>query len=174
MATATTAIDETLRRLISYGDDANDMILNAAAGLADELLDQPFEMGRGTLRKTLIHILAGESVWLSRMSGHPETPWFDEKQPRSVADIRGELETVRTQRAAFLAGIAAADLQTSLPYRDSRGELFTAPLQDMLVQMCTHGIHHRAQAVNMLRRLGVAPPEVDLMVLLRQPTDETA
>ena len=34
------------------------------AGLSEAKLDQAFDMGLGTLRKTLKHIYDGESVWL--------------------------------------------------------------------------------------------------------------
>ena len=40
---------------------------------------------------------------------------------------------------------------------------------DMILQGLVHSIHHRAQAVNMLRQLGLGPPEVDYMTSVRLP-----
>jgi uncharacterized damage-inducible protein DinB len=33
-----------------------------------------------------------------------------------------------------------------------------------MVQVCSHGTHHRAQALNMLRRLGAPVSELDLIL----------
>ena len=37
----------------------------------------------------------------------------------------------------------------------------TLPLGDTMLQIGGHGTHHRAQAVNMLRRLGRTAPPLD-------------
>jgi uncharacterized damage-inducible protein DinB len=39
----------------------------------------------------------------------------------------------------------------------------------MLLQLCYHATHHRAQAVNILRRLGTQAPELDYMMRIREP-----
>jgi hypothetical protein len=39
-------------------------------------------------------------------------------------------------------------------YRDSKGSLFKATLNDMLIQNVMHSTHHRAQIVNAIRRVG--------------------
>ncbi|MGE3181248.1 MAG: DinB family protein [Phycisphaerae bacterium] len=161
--------DSTLTALISYSDRANAYLLEAALPLSDDQLDLGFEMGRGSLRRTLIHILAGEAVWLRRMQGDVETPWLDESRLQSVREITNELQTVAGARTTFLQRCTDADFERQMSYRDSRGGLFHTTLQEMLTQMCVHSIHHRAQAVNMLRRLGAKPPEVDYMVMVRRP-----
>jgi len=75
----------------------------------------------------------------------------------------------RRERDAFLAELSDAALQASVTYRDSKGSLFSASLGQMMVQMCVHSTHHRAQAVNMIRRAGGQTPEVDYMVWVRKP-----
>ena len=54
-------------------------------------------------------------------------------------------------------------------YLDSVAGYFNATLADMILQVLLHSIHHRAQAVNMLRQLGLGPPEVDYMTSVRLP-----
>jgi uncharacterized damage-inducible protein DinB len=39
----------------------------------------------------------------------------------------------------------------------------------MLLQGALHSKHHQAQAVNILRRLGAAWPELDYMMHVRKP-----
>ena len=156
-------------QLFRYNDATNDLILTAAEPLADDRLDERFNMGLGSLRRTLRHILAGEETWLARWRGQTETPWPDENILVPVGQLAARLAALRPDRDEFLKTRIDKDLATSIPYRDSRGTLFQATLSDMILQMFVHSAHHRAQAVNMLRRLGVQPPEVDLMVWARRP-----
>lgn len=162
----------TVRRLLSYSDWANRAVLDQAKGLTEAQLDKPFEIGRGTLRKLLLHIYAGEYVWLQRWQEHADTPWIDETEPASVASILERFEAAWTEREAFFEGLDPERLERPVRYRDSLGDYFQARLGDMLMQGIVHSVHHRAQAVNVLRRLGAAPPELDYMMWMRQPAPE--
>ena len=160
---------DSARTFFKYSDWANGQILSAAAKLDDAALDQPFEMGRGSLRLTLMHIHAGEHVWLQRWHGRTETPWPDEDERVAPAALADRFAETRAARDQFLAALKDADLARSIPYRDSKGGLFKATLADMLTQGILHSHHHRAQAVNMLRRAAGVEVELDYMMWVRQP-----
>ena len=164
---------ETIREFCTHGDWANDRLVSAAEGLSDEQLDRPIEMGRGDLRKTLLHIYAGEYVWLQRWIGNADQPWVAEGEPLPVAEIARLFKGMRADRDASLASLTDRDLNRTLGYLDTLEGRFTAPLGDMLLQGCSHSMHHRAQAANMLRRVGVKPPGLDYLLLrLLTPTIE--
>ncbi len=154
---------EMVRELFRYDDWANDRVLQAAAPLTDEQMDRPFEMGRGSLRRTLMHILCAEQVWVQRWQGHTETPWPDEGECVSVAAMGDRFREARGVREAFLRNLRDDALDRAIEYRDSFGGLFSAALGDMMLQLCNHSTHHRAQAVNMIRRVGGKAPELDYM-----------
>lgn len=160
---------DTIRGLLSYSDWANEQVLGASAELADDQLDQPFDMGPGLLRRTLIHIYNGEHVWLQRWQGKIETPWPSEDEKIGITDLRERLRRTWAEREQFLASLNAGQPSRNVIYRDSKGSLFSATLGDMMIQMCTHSTHHRAQAVNMLRRLTSKAPELDYMMWVRKP-----
>lgn len=160
---------ETIRTLLNYGDWANDRLLQTAGVLNDEQLDRPFDMGVGSLRKTLLHIYNGEYVWLQRWQGKTETKWPSEEEPVLISTLAERFRKNYADRDAFLAALMDADLARAVVYRDSKGSLFTAALGDMLMQGCVHSLHHRAQAVNMLRRVGADAPELDYMMRIRRP-----
>ena len=160
---------QPFRTIFDYGDRANEQIIAASCELSNDQLDQGFDMGRGTLRKTLIHILAGEHVWLLRWKGQADAPWLDEDAAMPVADIARDLRQTSVDRTAFLESIDDGDLNRTMRYLDTVAGYFTAILGDMIVQGLVHSIHHRAQAVNMLRRVGVEPPEIDYMTAVRTP-----
>lgn len=164
----------TIRDFLHYNDAMNDRILAAAVRVPSDGLDRPFEMGMGSLRRTLIHILAGESVWVRRWQGLHNTPWPDESVRHNPADIGREIAGVRAERDNFLRAQTPGTLAREITYRDSKGSYFSATLGDMMMQMCLHSTHHRAQAVNMLRQLGAEAPEVDYMMWLRKPAQAPA
>ena len=162
---------ETLSVFFRYNDWANDQILLSAGQVGDAKLDQPFDMGPGSLRRTLMHILITEDVWLKRSQGQRETPWPDEGQRILVAQMKERLDGTRRERDAFLAGLKDGDLPRPMVYRDSLGSLYSTTLGDMIFQVCTHSLHHRAQAVNMLRGVGCKPPELDYMYWMRRAVE---
>lgn len=163
---------ELVQRMFHYSEWANDRLLEAARALTDFALDRPFEIGVGSLRKTLLHLFNGEAVWLQRWQGRRETPWPDEMELASVDTITQRFRPVYAERDRFLRSLNDLDLASDVTYRDSKGSLYTANLADMLLQGFNHSTHHRAQAVNMLRHVGGAGLELDYMYSLRRPAGE--
>lgn len=159
----------TIRALLRYSDWANGQLVQTAATLRPELLDQTLDIGMGTLRRTLLHILAGESVWLARWRGERETPWPDEQERTDPAEIGRRMGDTSAVRDQFLSSMDVGSTGRMVAYRDSKGSLFSATLAEMMIQMCMHSTHHRSQAVNMIRRLGGKPPELDFMMWVRRP-----
>ncbi|HEY3245968.1 MAG TPA: DinB family protein [Phycisphaerae bacterium] len=164
----------TIRELLRYSDWANQQILSRAAAFADEQLDRAFEMGMGSLRRTLLHIHNGEHVWLERLSGRVETPWPSEDERASVGGIEERFRALWTRRDAHLVNLDNDSLSGEQTYRDSRGGLFRTTRGAMLLQMCTHSTHHRAQALNMLRHSGATLPKPGadyIFMRLERPSD---
>lgn len=155
--------------MLTYSDWANSEILNVSKRIGDEQMDQEFDMGRGSLRKTLLHILAGESVWLQRWQGRTETKWPDEEEKAPASEIMKRLAVNCSARSGFINGLKETDLAREVVYRDSKGSLFKATLADMILQGIIHSMHHRSQAVNMIRRLGGGLVELDYMTWVRRP-----
>jgi uncharacterized damage-inducible protein DinB len=164
----------TIREMLAYGDWADDRLLECASPLKDDQLDRVFPMGRGSLRKTLIHIFTGEFVWLQRWKGRVEHPWPSESEKIGPAELSERFAVMRRERDTFLDSLEAGALSREQTYRDSRGSLFTAALGRMLLQGCLHSHHHRAQAVNMLRQIGAEAPELDYMYHVREAADAAA
>ncbi len=161
-------MDPLILELFRYGDASDAHLLAAAAKLAEPQLDQGFDIGRGSLRRTLMHIWAGHDVWLSRWQGNVETPWPDEDEPVPLEALAQRFEATARSRRPFLAELKAADLARDVTYRDSKGSLFHATLGQMIVQGVVHAVHHRAQAANILRRLDAGLVELDYMTSVRR------
>ena len=160
---------EPFTLMFQYSDWADGRLLKAAASLSDDRLSASFDMGRGTLRKTLVHLWAGHDVWLARWQGKTDTPWPDEDKPVTIASLREQFLRTHRVRRDFIESLTSAELGRSLTYLDSLGGIFGATLGQMMIQGANHATHHRAQAVNMLRRVDAGLIELDYMMWVRTP-----
>jgi uncharacterized damage-inducible protein DinB len=158
----------TIRVMLEYTDWSNGKLLDGAAACTDEQLDHDLQIGPGTLRRILLHIYNGEMIWLKRWRGIVENPWPGEGEHIAIAELRGRFNINTRAREEWLATIKPADAARVQKYRDSKGNLFEATLGDMLLQGAMHTKHHQAQAVNALKRLGAAWPELDYMYRVRK------
>ena len=158
-----------LRRFYAYGDWATGRVLRAAEELTSEQLDQPFDIGAGTLRATLRHIRDAEQWWFENWTRGPSHTFPTAADRPALDKIRVEFEETAQRRNEFLAGLSGAEeLRRPVTGRPRPNVSRTFPLGVTMLQLCLHGTHHRAQAINMLRRLGRAIPGVDYIGFARE------
>lgn len=150
-----------LREFFSYTDWAREKTFDLAGGLSDELLDRPFEMGLGSIRATLYHIWAAEDIWFLRWTQSP-SPAFKQETGVPVEEIRSRARNTAEGRNAFLATLDEAKLAAPHAFTNIKGEKYSLPLAGQMQHVGNHGIHHRAQFVNMLRHVGAALPKPGL------------
>jgi len=128
-----------------------------------------FDVGPGSLHDTLTHIVGAMLRWADRIDGPPRAvrPSIEDSTQRTPSELLVLLEAAETDLAASAGRARQRGLETALdvtlggtPYRFTLGA--------MLTHVTTHGMHHRAQCLNMLRRLEVAGlsdalPELDVL-----------
>lgn len=155
---------KTLRALFVHGDWARDRLMAEASRLDDEALDRPFEMGKGSLRRTLEHLWRAERFWLDRWLGD-DRRIGDPEPGLTPAALRERFRATAAERGGLLGRLAEGDLPRRVDFPGGRGERREYALGAMMLHECNHGFHHRAQALNMLRHLGAEPPGVDYITM---------
>ncbi len=147
---------DTLDILLAHDAWATRQVLDACEGLAGEAWNRRFDIGPGSLHDTLTHVVAAMFRWADRIDGPPRPmrPSIEDGSARTPADLRALLSRAAADLAAAAANARGRGLGTEVdvtlggtPYRFTLGA--------MLTHVTTHGMHHRAQCLNMLRRLGV-------------------
>ena len=156
-----------IREYFEYGDWANGRMLEAMAGLSDESLDRTFDIGSGTLRRTMLHVRDAEQWWLGNWMHGPQQLFPPMEEGAALPEIRRRIAQTATDRRAYMQALSSEDLKRTIKAQPVAGVFRTLTLGESMLQLCTHGTHHRAQALNMLRRLGAKPPEIDYVVRLR-------
>jgi uncharacterized damage-inducible protein DinB len=166
--TTVSMIDDLYR----FNNWANGRVLGLCNGLTDEQLDQPRDMGFGSLRATIFHILAAEEIWLERWAGSPWRPFPFEPDGLSVNLIAERLNRVSERRKELIEQERASHWGRQVTYLDSKRVEGTRRLNDLLVHVANHSVHHRAQALHYLKQFGrTVPVGLDyLLYKLAYPT----
>ncbi len=140
--------------LYRYNSWANDRIVAICDGLADSQVDEPREMGFGSLRNTVFHILAVEEIWFERWTAVPWRKLPTEAGGLSIHEIGKRLERIAGERQALIDRERPDGWKRICQYKNSQGNSYSNRLDEMLLHVANHGIHHRAQALNYLKQFG--------------------
>lgn len=129
---------------------------------------QPFPFGLRTLRATMIEIALVEHFYGKRLREEPlpasdDYPISETRQP-TFADLERAWTALAQETRATLAGIKDWDRTvTRRIEQQDKIIVSTATKADVATQLLLHEVHHRAQAMAMLRQLGVEAQNLDYM-----------
>jgi len=143
-------------------------LLQAARGLSPEQLNQPFEMGPGSLLATLNHLYAAEFIWLEAIEGNPRA--MVPAKFLTVEALAQAWDALELRWQRLLGELSEQELDRPVAKVSSRSpdQPQSTRLSDVLLHLGTHAYYHTAQAVNMMRHLGVRPlPDTMLIVMSR-------
>jgi len=122
---------------------------------------------RRNLAETLTHVMTSEWYYVRRIRG-AEVPPYEEWPIREEASPPfADLEAAWTEQAprtrAALGEVRdwRADIEYLVIGDDGKALHVTSSAGGLFTQLVLHEVHHRAQALNMLRQLGVATQDLD-------------
>jgi uncharacterized damage-inducible protein DinB len=148
------AISNPLDILLEHDKWATKQILQACEELSPEQFARKFEIGPGSLQETLTHMMGAMQTWTDSLAGRPIGPRLDQTGVRlSVAQL---LPLAETTYSAFAAEARRLPLDHTIT-RARQGKEHTFTRGVVVTHVATHGMHHLAQCLNMLRHLGVSP-----------------
>lgn len=170
MSPAATALSHNpLTILLAHDHWSTRRVLEVCRELSTEQFHQRFDVGLGSLHEILTHVVGAMRRWADRLERRPVRAAID--NPPRNAGMPSEYRVRTPDQIIVLLDEAAAEL-ASLAARYERagageGGLATE-IEFMLdgvrvrstrgaglVHVTTHGSHHRAQCLNLLRRSGL-------------------
>jgi uncharacterized damage-inducible protein DinB len=164
-AQSCSAVD-VIRRLHEHRAWVNRQLLAAAETLSNDALRAPLQIGQGSVWKSLLHLLAAESVWLQALRGN-EQGLFDGDLPdklpgnqqgeggiRSLAELGSGWRELEARWQSYLAELSPGSLEEQVYKVSSNGQRRSTRRVDILLHVCTHAHYTAAQVMNMLRQLG--------------------
>jgi uncharacterized damage-inducible protein DinB len=152
-----------LLRLFDYGYWANEKLFEVVSRLTDEEFTRDVGGSYGSVRNTLVHVLSAEWGWLERCGGPPRGPKLQADAFPTFNALRERWEIVERQMRAFIATLSDADLARVIEFQFPGDDARALPLGALLQQGALHGIHHRGQVALLLRLLGHAPGNFDVL-----------
>jgi uncharacterized damage-inducible protein DinB len=160
---------ETIRTLYGYGAWANARIFDVAERLdnAELLADAN---GHGSIRDTLVHVVAAEWLYLERWQGRSPRDLWDPAAFPDVAAIRHRWTEVDGEMYRLIARLTDEELARPISYVNFQGETWTYPLWQILLHQVNHATQHRSEVALRLTELGHSPGWLDFLFYI----DETA
>lgn len=148
--------------------------------LDQEAYIREFPFAHRTLRATMIE-LATTELWLAmRLREDPmPRPFRWEQMPinEGIHDTFPKVEAAWRSQAlqtrATLTGITDWDnVVETVIYGTRRRRTLVATKRDIATQLLLHEVHHRAQAMAMLRHLGIAAQDLDYIYFVQDEHEE--
>lgn len=136
---------------------------------------RPFPFGLATLRATLLEIAQVEFFLTTRLAEAPVPPvaeWpFTEERLPAFADLEAAWRPQTERTETVLAETADWDRAVTCELRwPDRTTVLTATKADIAAQLLLHDVHHRAQAMAILKQLGVPAETLDYIQFVQQRT----
>jgi uncharacterized damage-inducible protein DinB len=152
-----------IRDLFEYHRWANRRLFDVAAALGEETCAR--EVGPHfsvpTLTRMFAHLYGADTVWLDRWTGAPAAvPPYPPLA--SMAEVRRSWDALEARQRAFVDGLADADLQRPVEYKNTQGQAFRAPLGVLLQHVANHATHHRSEIATMLTIVSGSPPDTGI------------
>ncbi len=146
-------IGDPVEILLAQNRWATRNLIETCRALPEDQFHRQFPMGRGSLHDTITHILGAMRGWGDMLAGREQRPRLEEDGRRTTDELLALLDELSDDLAASARAHANEGLVTGA--RGGREYTFTRG--GVLTHVTTHGMHHRAQCLNMLRQLGVEP-----------------
>jgi uncharacterized damage-inducible protein DinB len=157
---------ETLRQHLDYTAWASQRLLDGAAQLTPEELTRDFKTADKSVGETLVHIFAGDRIWLQRIHGNPQSV-FIEPEDRDFERLREAWPALHQRWKQWATPLTDQQALTNLSFRDMKGNPYEQPFWQIVLHVVNHGSHHRGMVSGFLRSMGHPPPPLDLIAFYR-------
>lgn len=159
-----------VRTMAAYNAEMNRRIYGAANNLTDDQRRQDRGAFFGSIHRTLVHLLWGDSQWMSRFDGW-DRPTVSIKQSGDMIADFAELRMKRVEADARIEDWARrvddAWLATDLVWFSGAAQReIRAPKGKLVTHFFNHQTHHRGQAHALLTAQGQDTGDTDLFLVV--------
>jgi uncharacterized damage-inducible protein DinB len=157
--------------LFDYNYWANNRILQTAADVAPEQLEQDVNLSHGSVLRTLVHAMSAEWVWRKRLQESVSPAGLlDPDNFTTLEVLRDRWDAEEKAMREFLNGLTDEAIHQKVSYKNLQGTAFTHTMWQLLVHVVNHGTQHRSEAAHFLTQFGHSPGDIDLSVYIRENT----
>lgn len=148
MVTRFVTATDPINIALAHNRWANRETAHASTSLTEAQFHQRFDMGLGTLHDTLVHIAEAMKGWTNLLAHRSYGP-----RPKSIKfDPPAIVSLLETAANELEANARIVPLDEVLTH-ERGGKVHSFTRGAILIHITTHGMHHRAQCLNMLRHI---------------------
>ena len=151
-----------LQNLYDYSYWANQRYLTVAGTLTEEQLFRKQGHSWDSVHALFVHMMSSERMWPARWRGEKGS-FLDPSDFPTVASIREYWVDVEKNMRGFIAQQTEESLLRDVTYTNPKGETFTLPLWQMVVQPPNHNTHHRGELAAMFALMDIPHPEEEIV-----------
>lgn len=155
-------LKEYLQELYEYNYWANKRYLAVAETLTEEQLFRKQGHSWDSVLAVLVHMMSSERMWPQRWRGETAS-FLNSRDFPSILSVREYWVDVEMNMRTFISEQTEESLQRQVTYTNPKGETFTLPLWQMMVQPPNHNTHHRGELAAMFALLNVPHPEEEIV-----------
>jgi uncharacterized damage-inducible protein DinB len=140
--------------LLEHDKWATRQILLACEKLEPDQFGRKFEMGSGSLQATTTHMIGAMQRWSDVLARRDMRTAIDHS---GILNTPAELLAMQAETAVEFEALVRSHPLDEIVSRVRDGKEYRFTRGAIATHVTTHGMHHRAQCLNMLRHLGVSP-----------------
>jgi uncharacterized damage-inducible protein DinB len=152
-----------LERRFDYNYWANRKLLAAVATLSPEEFTRSVAGSYGSIRNTLVHTMSAEWGWIARCGGPARGPMLKGDDYPTLESIVEQWGIVEGYAREFLGTLSDGDLDRAVEFDLGPVGKGAVPVGQLLEHAANHGAHHRGQVALLMRVLGHAPGNFDVL-----------
>src|SRR5262245_39264694 len=152
-----------LEDLYDYSYWADRELCDVIATLTPEEFTRSVAGSYESVRNTMVHVLSAEAGWLDRCGGPPRGSRLNPVDFPTVESVTQAWNRVEANVREFLARLKDEDLVRNVEFSFGQSEKYSMPLGELMQHAAIHGVHHRGQVATLLRLLGRAPGDFDIL-----------
>lgn len=142
-----------LKDLIRYTEVADSIFISKFSGTERSLPEA---------EALFSHILNAQHIWIGRINQ------IECIYDRFEIHPKESFDNIHKENISHLYALEKLDLNYTVAYSNSAGEIFENKALDILLHLINHSTYHRAQVATQFRLNNMQPPVTDFIFLKRQ------
>ena len=153
---------DVLRDHLNYTAWASQRLVQAASALTPDELVRDFGTADHSVLGTLVHVYAGDRIWLGRIEGNPPARFIVPEQDLHLSVLQRDWPALLERWKQWSTLLTEGSIHEEISYKDTKGNSSSQPIWQIVMHVVNHGTHHRGQVSGFLRAMGHRPPVLDL------------
>jgi uncharacterized damage-inducible protein DinB len=150
-------------RLLGHDAWTTREILRRCRELEPAALHRRLDVGHETVHATLVHLIGNVRVWTDLMSGAPVERTWSSWDHLSLAELTRRFEAAYADFAALARRVRDEGRENERWVDRLDNPPTEKTYGGAIAHVITHNMHHRAELLHMLARLGLRDLEGDLL-----------